>query len=46
VLPTLEERGSSPRTVRELQPVRVAAEVSGAEEFCIRFDGIQRKSVA
>ncbi|MGH3342202.1 MAG: helix-turn-helix domain-containing protein [Carbonactinosporaceae bacterium] len=43
VLPTLEGRVVSPRTLQDLQPVRIAAEQTGAEEFCIRYDKLARQ---
>jgi hypothetical protein len=42
VLPVLEERVSSPRTLTTLRPARVAAAQVGAEEFCARFDALTR----
>jgi hypothetical protein len=38
VLPTLEADVASPRTLRELAPVREAAEQAGDEEFRARYD--------
>lgn len=38
VLPELENRVASPRTLSELRPVRVAAEQTGNEEFRVRWD--------
>lgn len=38
VLPALEGEVTSPRTLRELLPVRAAAEQMGDEEFCARYD--------
>ena len=38
VLPALETNVASPRTLRELAPVRAAAEQTGDEEFCVRYD--------
>ena len=38
VLPALETDVASPRTLRELAPVRAAAEQAGDEEFCVRYD--------
>ena len=38
VLPALETDVASPRTLRELAPVREAAEQAGDEEFCTRYD--------
>jgi hypothetical protein len=46
VLPILEGRVASLRTLRELQPVRSAAEQAGAEEFCARFDAAAQTLVA
>ena len=40
VLPALEQRVSSPRTLHTLAPVRVAAEQLKAKEFCLRYDTI------
>jgi len=40
VLPVLEGPVSSPRALRELRPVRTAAERHGNEEFCARFDAV------
>ena len=42
VLPALETDVASPRTLRELAPVRAAAEQAGDEEFCVRFDQASR----
>jgi hypothetical protein len=44
VLPILEGDLTSPRVVRELQPVRSIAEQVGAKEFCERFDNVVRSS--
>jgi transcriptional regulator with XRE-family HTH domain len=38
VLPALETDVASPRTLRELAPVREAAEKAGDEEFCAQYD--------
>jgi transcriptional regulator with XRE-family HTH domain len=38
VLPALETNVASPRTLRELAPVRSVAEETGDEEFCVRYD--------
>jgi hypothetical protein len=38
VLPALETNVASPRTLRELAPVRRVAEETGDEEFCARYD--------
>ena len=46
VLPALEETVASPRVLRDLRPVRSAAEQVGAQEFCVRFDKAARASVA
>jgi transcriptional regulator with XRE-family HTH domain len=46
VLPALEETVASPRVLRELRPVRSAAEQVGAEEFCERYDKAARAVVA
>ncbi len=46
VLPALEETVASPRILRELRPVRSAAEQVGADEFCGRFDRAVRAAVA
>lgn len=46
VLPTLETDIASPRTLRELAPVRAAAEQIGDEEFCARYDDVSRGSTA
>jgi hypothetical protein len=46
VLPALEETVASPRILRELRPVRSAAEQVGAGEFCTRFDKAVRATVA
>jgi hypothetical protein len=46
VLPALEETVASPRVLRELQPVRSAAEQVGAQEFCERYDKVARAVVA
>ena len=46
VLPALEEKVASPRVLRDLRPVRPAAEQVGADEFCVRFDKAARASVA
>jgi hypothetical protein len=43
VLSALEEGMASIRTLNELRPVRMAAEGTGAEEFCTRFDAVERK---
>ncbi len=40
VLPVLEGPVASPRALRELRPVRVAAGRQGHEEFCARFDAV------
>lgn len=45
VLPTLEGKVASPRTFRELQPVRIVAEQEGFKDFCIRYDKAVRGSV-
>jgi hypothetical protein len=42
VLPALEKYVASPRTLRELAPVRVAAEQAGDEEFCARYDQVSQ----
>jgi hypothetical protein len=43
VLPALESRVTSPRTLRELREVRVIAAGGGtAEEFRTRFDAVER----
>jgi hypothetical protein len=44
VLPALEGTVASPRTLRELRPVRSVAETAGAQEFCARFDEAARGS--
>jgi transcriptional regulator with XRE-family HTH domain len=46
VLPALEGRVVSLRALRELRPVRSAAERAGAEEFCTRFDAAARTLAA
>ena len=46
VLPTLEGQVASLRTLRELRPVRSAAEQAGEEEFCARFDAAARMLAA
>ena len=46
VLPSLEGQVASLRTLRELRPVRSAAEKVGAEEFCERFDAAARTLAA
>ena len=46
VLPVLEETVASPRVLRELRPVRSAAEQAGAQEFCERYDKAARAVVA
>ncbi len=46
VLLALEEAVASPRVLRELRPVRSAAEQVGAGEFCMRFDKAARATVA
>jgi|SRR5450755_30770 transcriptional regulator with XRE-family HTH domain len=46
VLPALENTVASPRILRELRPVRSAAEQVGAQEFCERFDKAVRAAVA
>lgn len=38
IMPELEKKVASPRTLSELQPVRDAAEHIGNDEFCIRWD--------
>ena len=43
VLPALETRVASPRTVRELAPVRAAAEQRGYTDFCARYDKATRE---
>ena len=40
VLPALEGGLTSLRTLNHLQAVRIAAERSAAEEFCVRFDAV------
>ena len=42
VLPALEREVASPRTLRELAPVRAVAERAGNEEFCARYDEVSR----
>ena len=42
VLPALETDVASPRTLRELAPVRAVAERAGNEEFCARYDRVSR----
>ena len=42
VLPALETDVASPRTLRELAPVRAVAERAGNEEFCARYDEVSR----
>jgi hypothetical protein len=37
-----EEQVASPRTLSELRPVRVVAERTGGEEFCVRWDAAMR----
>jgi transcriptional regulator with XRE-family HTH domain len=46
VLPSLEGPVASLRTLRELRPVRSAAEQAGEEEFCARFDAAARMLAA
>jgi hypothetical protein len=46
VLPTLETDVASPRTLRELAPVREAAEHTGDEEFCARYDHASQGATA
>jgi hypothetical protein len=43
VLSALEGGMASIRTLKELRPVRIAAEGTVAEEFCTRFDAVERK---
>lgn len=43
VLPALSDGVTSIRTLNYLRPVRIAAEKSAAEEFCIHFDAVERQ---
>ena len=43
VLPALSGGVTSIRTLNYLRPVRIAAGKSAAEEFCVRFDAIERQ---
>jgi transcriptional regulator with XRE-family HTH domain len=43
VLPALSGGVTSIRTLNYLRPVRIAAEKSAAEEFCLRFDAVERQ---
>ena len=43
VLPALSAGVTSIRTLNHLRPVRIAAEKSAAEEFCVRFDAIEQQ---
>ncbi len=45
-LPVLETDIASPRTLRELAPVRSAAEETGDEVFCARYDQASRGTAA
>jgi len=45
-MPALEGGLASIRTLNELRPVRVAAERTKAEEFCARFDAVERALTA
>jgi transcriptional regulator with XRE-family HTH domain len=42
VLPALAEGVASLRTLNELRPVRAAAHSIGAEDFCTRFDAVEK----
>lgn len=42
VLPEFERKLTSVRTLKELRPVREAAEARAAEEFCARYDAAAR----
>jgi hypothetical protein len=46
VLPALETDVASPRTLRELAPVREAAEQADDEEFCARYDQASQGATA
>ncbi len=46
VLPALEGGVASIRTLNELRPVRDAADRAKAEEFCARFDAVDRALTA
>ena len=46
MLPALEETVTSPRVLREMRPVRSAAEQVGAQEFCERYDKAASAAVA
>jgi hypothetical protein len=46
ILPALETDVTSPRTLRELQPVRAAAEQAGNEEFSVRYDQASKRTAA
>jgi DNA-binding XRE family transcriptional regulator len=46
VLQALQEKVASPRVLRELRPVRSAAEQVGAQDFCTRFDKAVSSAVA
>jgi transcriptional regulator with XRE-family HTH domain len=46
VLPALETNVTSTRTLRELQPVRGAAEQAGNEEFMIRYDQASKRTTS
>jgi hypothetical protein len=46
VLPALETNVASPRTLRELAPVRTLAEQVGNEEFCARYDQASQGTAA
>jgi hypothetical protein len=43
VLPALEDGLTSIRTLKALGPVRAAAKTVNNEEFCVRFDVVERK---
>jgi hypothetical protein len=43
VLPELSDGVTSIRTLNHLRPVRIVAEKSAAEEFCMRFDAVARQ---
>jgi transcriptional regulator with XRE-family HTH domain len=46
VLPALADGVTSMRALNELRPVRTAAPQVGAEEFCVRFDSVERTLIA
>ncbi len=46
VLPVLADGVTSMRALNELRPVRIAAEQTEAEEFCVRFDAVERTLTA